>query len=143
MKNILVAVEMTDEESKVLDKAFEFAKAFNSKLWLLHIATPDPDFIGYEVGPQYIRDFRAKDLRNEHRQLQEYADNFINKGVEAEGLLIQGITIEMIMAESKKLNIDLIITGHHDHNFLYKAFVGSVSSAIIKKSKIPVLMVPV
>jgi nucleotide-binding universal stress UspA family protein len=152
MKNILVAVEMTNDEfsdqfniddNKVLEKALELAKAFDSKLWLLHIAAPDPEFVGYDVGPQYIRDFRAKDLRNEHKQLQAYADNFIKQGIDAEGLLIQGMTIEMIIEESKKLNIDLIITGHHDHNFLYKAIVGSVSSAIIKQSKIPVLIVPV
>ena len=48
----------------------------------------------------------------------------------------------MIMEEAKKLNVDIIIAGHHEHNFFYKAFVGSVSGKIIKKSKIPVLIVP-
>jgi len=48
----------------------------------------------------------------------------------------------MIIEESKKLNIDLIIAGHHEHGFFYNAFVGSVSAQIIKKSKIPVLIVP-
>ncbi len=64
------------------------------------------------------------------------------KGVRAEGLLVQGATVEMLLKEAQKLNTDLIITGHHDHNFLYKAFIGSTSEEIIKESKIPVLMVP-
>ena len=48
----------------------------------------------------------------------------------------------MIIEESKKLNADLIIAGHHEHGFFYNAFVESVSAEVIKKSKIPVLIVP-
>ena len=142
MKNILVTSDFNGNEQILIDKALQLATAFDSKLWLIHIAAPDPDFIGYEVGPQHVRDWRASTLKEEHKRLQEYADKLNEKGVEAEGLLIQGPTIEMIMDEAKKLNVELIIAGHHDHNFFYKAFLESVSSEILKKSKIPVLMVP-
>ena len=143
MKNILVAIDFDKNIGLLVDKAFELANAFNSKIWLLHIAAPEPYFVGYEVGPQYIRDSRADDLRKEHRQLQRFVKDLEEKGIDAEGLLIQGATIEMIIKESKKLNVDLIMTGHHERSFFYKAFVGSVSAEIIKKSKTPVLIVPV
>ncbi len=142
MKNILVSIDFNEQEDLLMDKAYEVAKAFNAKIWLVHIAAPDPDFVGYDVGPQYIRDTRADDLRAEHKLLQDYAHILETKGVRTEGLLVQGATVEMLLKEAKKLNTDLIITGHHDHNFLYKAFMGSVSDEIIKESKIPVLMVP-
>ncbi|MEQ8477116.1 universal stress protein [Fulvivirga sp.] len=142
MKNILVALDFDDGEQLLLDKTYELATAFKSKVWLLHVSAPEPDFIGYDVGPQYIRDTRASDLRSEHKQLQALANVLKEKGIDAEGLLIQGATIDMVLEESKKLNIDLIITGHQEHNFLYRAFVGSVSSEIVKKSKMPVLVVP-
>jgi len=142
MKNILVTFDFNKNEMLLIDKAFQLAESFNSKLWLMHIAAPDPDFVGYEVGPQYIRDNRAAELRKEHKLLQEYTNTLKKKGVDSEGLLVQGATVEMIIEESKKLNIDLIIAGHHEHGFFYNAFVGSVSAQIIKKSKIPVLIVP-
>lgn len=142
MKNILVAIDFNKNETLLIDKAFELAESFDSKLWLMHIAAPDPDFVGYEVGPQYIRDSRATKLRKEHKQLQKYSTMLKKKGVDSEGLLLQGATIEMIIEESKKLDADLIIAGQHDHGFFYNAFVGSVSAQIIKKSKIPVLIVP-
>ncbi len=142
MKNILVTIDFNKNEEPLLDKALELAKAFNSKLWVMHIAAPDPDFVGYEVGPQYIRDSRAAELKKEHKLLQDFTIKLKQKGVDSEGLLIQGATIEMVIVESKKLDVDLIITGHHEHSFLYKAFVGSVSAGILKKSKIPVLLVP-
>lgn len=142
MKNILVTVDFDKGETLLIEKAFQMANAFGSKLWLMHIAAPDPDFVGYDVGPEYIRDSRASELRKEHRQIQAYSETLKKRGVESEGLLVQGATIEMIIKESKKLNVDLIIAGHHEHGFFYKAFVGSVSAEIIKKSKIPVLIIP-
>ena len=135
-------MDFNKNEEPLIDKALDLAKAFDSKLWLVHIAAPDPDFVGYEVGPQYIRDSRAVEIRKEHRLLQEYTIKLKEKEVNTEGLLLQGATIEMLIKESKKLNIDLIIAGHHEHGFLYKAFVGSVSAGILRKSKIPVLLIP-
>ena len=71
MKNILVAIEFEDKDSKLINKAKEMAEKFGSKVWIVHVAEPDPDFVGYEVGPQYIRDFRGKELRKEHKLLQK------------------------------------------------------------------------
>ncbi len=142
MKNILLTIDFDQNDRLLFDKAMEIAQAFRSKVWVLHIAEPDPDFVGYRVGPQYIRDSIASERRKEHKQIQEYAARFKEKGIEAESLLIQGATIEMILEESKKLHVDLIIAGHHKRGFLYNAMVGSVSAHVMNKSKIPVLVVP-
>ena len=143
MKNILVAIDFDQSESLLIDKAYALAQAFHSKVWLLHVAPPDPDFVGYKIGPQYISDSVATELREEHRALQKFASQLNDKGINSEALLIQGGTIEIIIEESKKLNIDLIITGHHKHGFIYNALVGSTSIDIINDSKIPVLIVPI
>ena len=142
MKNILVTLDFDENEKHLLDSAVQFAKSFSAKLWLIHITAPDPDFIGYDVGPQYIRDNRAEEIRKEHRQLEDYCNALEKKGIDADGLLLQGATTQMILEESEKLNIDMIITGHHNRGIFYKALLGSVSSQIIKKSKIPVLVIP-
>lgn len=142
MKNILATIGFYDNEDLVMDKAFEIAKAFKAKIWLLHVVAPEPEFVGFGVGPQYVRDARATELKKEHRMMNQYAEDLKLKGVQAEGLLIKGSTIEMIMKEAEKLKIDLIVTGHHDHNFVYKAFYGSVASGVINKTKIPVMLVP-
>lgn len=142
MKRILVGIDFHDETKFLVEKAAELARALGGKLWLLHVAAPEPDFVGYEVGPQYIRDFRARELKKEHRLLMDYVDLLRSEEVEAEGLLIQGETIEVVLEESEKLKIDLIIFGHHDHGFLYTAFFGDNSTRILRHSRIPVLVVP-
>ena len=142
MKNLLVALDMKPSDSLLLAQASYLAEKCGSKIWMVHVASPDPDFVGFEMGPKYIRDFVADELRVEHRQLQTYADELQHKGLEAEGLLIQGPTIEMIEAEVKKLNIDLLILGSHKHGFLYETFIGNTAMRIIKELSIPVMIVP-
>ncbi|MDC1226459.1 universal stress protein [Algibacter sp.] len=141
MKSILVAVDFNKNEQLLIDKSFQMANAFDSKLWFIHAAAPKPDFAGYS-GPQSIRDSRAQELRKEHKLLEKHSSDIKKKGVDATALLIQGATVETIIKESKKLNVDLIITGHHDHSFFYNMLNESVSAKIIKNSKIPVLYFP-
>ena len=142
MKNILLTIDFDKNTNLLVNKAFELGQKFEAKIWLLHVAAPEPDFVGYKTGPQYIRDFRAAELRNEHKALQKLADELEAKGVQADGLLIYGATIDMIIEESVKLNCDLIIVGFHEHGLLYRAFNANKSFEIIKKSKVPVMIIP-
>ncbi len=142
MKNILVGIDFNEQTEELISKSIIFAKQLKAKLWLLHVASPDPEFVGYEAGPQFIRDNRADILWNEHKIISNYTKGIKQNGVDAEGLLIQGATIETILQESIKLDIDLIIAGFHEHNFFYNAFFGNTSIHIIKKSKIPVMVLP-
>ena len=142
MKNILTTIDFSYNEKLVMDMAVNMAKAFDGKIWLLHVVPPEPEFIGFGVGPQYVRDSRAAELRKERRLMNEYAEQMQEKGVDAQGLVIEGATVDMILDKAEKLDIDLIITGHHEHNFVYKAFFGSVAKGVVKKTKIPVLLVP-
>ena len=142
MKNILIAVDIRDTDQLLLEQAAALATRFSSKVWVIHIAAPDPDFVGYSMGPTYIRDTRADQLRKEHRQLQSYAGWLNDQTIDADGLLIQGPTIEMIRDEVTKLEIDLLILGSRRHSFLYEAFVGHTAVKVIKDIRIPVLIVP-
>ena len=144
MKNILIPIDFNTNGQNLIDKGFQLAEKFNSKIWLIHIASPNPDFVPYIGGkaPNNERDRRALELKKEHKLVQEYSNALNKKGVNATSLFVQGPTIETIMLEVKKLNIDLIIIGNNKHSLIYKVFVGSVSNGVVKKSKIPVLLVP-
>ncbi len=142
MDNILAAIDFSHITPTVVDKAAEIARRFASKLWLLHIAAPDPDFVGYSTGPQSKRDWRAKTLREEHRYIQDKALELEQSGINVTPLLVQGATVETILQEASKLKADMIVIGSHGHGALHKALVGSVSAGIIRQASCPVLIVP-
>lgn len=143
MKNIMVAIDFNDTVGDLLSYAEGLALKFDSKLWVVHVAEPNPDFVGYEPGPQYIRDIKAEELREEHRNLQKICEAFIDPNVECEPILIQGSTVEAVMEEAKKLNSDLLIVGTHKHSFLYNLLSENVSLALLKKAEIPLLAIPI
>ena len=143
IKNIMVAVDFNDSIGELMVYADSLAQKFSSKVWVLHVADPEPDFVGYEPGPQYIRDIKAEEYREEHHNLQEVCKNFLSEDVKAEALLIQGSTVETVMEEAQKLNIDLLIVGTHKHSFLHNLLQESISLELFKKAEIPMLTIPI
>ncbi len=142
MKNLLVAVDMKPSDTKLLHQATVLAEKFGSKVWVIHVAAPEPDFVGYDIGPKYLRDVLAEELRAEHQMLQSYIDDLRSSSIEVDALLIQGPTVELIQSEVEKLNIDMLILGSHQHHFLYETFVGHTAAKMIGSISIPLLIVP-
>ncbi len=143
MKTILAATDFSDVSDEILEKASELAQKFSAHLWILHVAAPDPDFVGYEVGPQHVRDWRANTLKKERRFLQDKADEIEKEmGIEVTPLMAQGPTADTILKEAADLKADLIIMGSHGHGALYELIVGTVTEGILKSSKFPILVIP-
>jgi nucleotide-binding universal stress UspA family protein len=142
MNNVLIPIDFSSMTDLLLEQGVIYGQKFNSKVWLIHVAAPDPDFIGYESGPETERDHVAERLHQEHRQLQTLAENLRQQGINAVALLVQGPTISTILEEAKKIPADLLIIGSHGRGGLYKLLLGSVSEGIIKGAGCPILLIP-
>jgi nucleotide-binding universal stress UspA family protein len=141
-QSILVPVDFSEVTDRVLEAGVELAKALQAKLWLLHVTMPEPDFVGYEVGPIYVRDSVAEQFRHEHRMLQEMEKKLEAQGLDVTAMLVQGPTVRKIIDEAKELEAGLIILGSHGHGALFDLLVGSVAKGVLKKTPVPVLVVP-
>lgn len=139
---ILIAVDLSDSTNKVVNAAKKLALACGATLWVLHVAEPDPDFVGWEAGPQSERDFIASQFHAAHRQTQAIADDMRSTGLDATAFLIQGPIIETILAEAKKLGADLIVLGSHGRGMMFQLLIGSVSEGVLHNADCPVLIVP-
>ena len=143
MKHILVLIDFEDPTEQVATYAADLAHAFQSSCWLLHVATPDPEFVGYDPGPQYIRDHRAGELRKEHQALENLQSRLREKEIPCEILLVQGYPTQVIQSEIEKRDIDLVIMGHHRRIKLREWIVGSVGKDVLRHSPVPLLIIPV
>ncbi|WP_456438728.1 universal stress protein [Psychroserpens sp.] len=65
MKHILITIDFNTNEQKLIDMGSQLAEKFNSKIWLIHIASPEPDFVPYlsTTGPTNERETRALELK--------------------------------------------------------------------------------
>ncbi len=143
MSNIVLCVSLQHDDAAILiPHAIEQARLKGSKIWVIHVAAPDPDFVGYEPGPQSERDFRADKLSEKHQKIQNYARLIQKQGISAEALLLQGQTVETILEKAKDLQTKMIITGNENHGFFHNLFNENIALALLKQSNIPLLVIP-
>ena len=140
---LLVAIDFSDPTDLILRVARRLAASLDASVWIVHAAEPEPDFVGYDAGPEVVRGQVAKELREEHRKLQEYADQLREKGVEAKAILAQGPTVEVLLELGEKQGSDLIVVGSHGRGLVAEMFMGSVSQGLIRDGRWPVTVVPV
>jgi nucleotide-binding universal stress UspA family protein len=141
--NILAAIDISRATDPVLRTVQRVAKASGAKIWLLHVAEPEPDFIGYGAGPDVVRTQVAREYHDEHKAIQAHAELLRQAGIDATALLIQGPIVETTLKEAERLKAEMLIVGSHGYGAVYDLLVGSISRGILKHSKIPVLVVPV
>ncbi len=142
MRHILVPVDFSNVTPYVVDCAVTLADRFGSELHLLHVAAPDPAFVGYETGPESVRDFVAAELRAEHRQLHTLATQLRQAGTHVRAVAIQGDTVATILARAEHIAADVIVIGSHGHGALYRILLGSISEGVLRGAKCPVMVVP-
>lgn len=142
MRTILVPVDFSEVTDAVVAWAADLAERADGRLWLLHVAAPNPAFVGFEAGPDVVREGRAKELRQEHRDLQTRADALRAKGLDATALLVEGPTVEKVLAEAERLEADLIVMGSHGRGALSRALLGSVSEGVLRGAHCPVTILP-
>ena len=142
MKQVLAAIDFSEVSKPVMERATGLARVFKAKLTLLHVAASDPEFVGYDAGPQVVRDNRADQLRAEHHQLQQHAEQLRAEGIEAEALLVEGPTIETILEKARDLPADLVVIGSHGKGALKSALLGSVSQGVLRRAPCPLLVIP-
>jgi nucleotide-binding universal stress UspA family protein len=142
MKRILIAVDNEDGTDEMLDYAGKMASLFSATLYILHIARPEPEFVGYDVGPEYIRLDAAREYRDEHRWVQELAKRLDSQNIDARALLIQGYVADEILKQADDIEADLVICGSHKNGFFSNLFLENIAVELSKKSRRPVLIYP-
>jgi nucleotide-binding universal stress UspA family protein len=141
---LLVAVDFSDGTEHVMAVAARLARSAGATVHLLHVAAGEPAFVGYDApgGPE-DRDHRAGELRDEHQALGVLADALTDAGVAVKPLLVKGATADVILREADRLGAALIVVGSHGHGAVHRFLVGSTPDALVRRSELPVLVVPV
>jgi nucleotide-binding universal stress UspA family protein len=140
---ILVPIDLSAATAPVLDAVRGIAARDRAQVVLLHVAEPDPEFVGYEAGSDGVRDQVAQQYRSEHRALQAHAESLRADGIDTTALLIRGPTAATILREAQRLPADLLVMATHGHGAVFDLVVGSVSHAVLRGTTVPLLLVPV
>jgi nucleotide-binding universal stress UspA family protein len=145
VKNILVTIdscEATTIASPIMERTIELANAFSSKVWVLHVVAhsrQEP----FNVDSKTLRRELAAEFRHEHEFLQHLAQCLRDRAVDATALLVEGATVNTILKESERLDIDLIVLGCHGHGVLYGALTDATDEGLLSRCVRPVMFIPI
>ncbi len=142
MSTLLVCVDFSNVTSALIEAAERQSRALGADVVLLHVAPQEPDFVGFEVGPEPVRHIVAQRLREEHRQVQQLADALRARGIEAQGLLVMGSVVDKTLEQARRLHAEMILMGSHGHSAIYDLLVGSATESVLRHADRPVLVVP-
>jgi nucleotide-binding universal stress UspA family protein len=143
---VIASVDFSDHGERILKEGLLLARAAHQSLHVLHVAAGEPVFVGYdkeEVNP-FTRSARAGELTDEHRRVRELAEALTDTtGVEVHPMVIMGPTAEMLLSAIDELNASHIVMGTHGHGGAHHLMFGSVAEEVVRRSPVPVLLVPV
>ena len=142
MRTLIVAIDFSDITPLLIKEAAKLARCYEARVYVIHIAAPDPDFLGYDVGPVEERQFRAKELHTEKKSLELLSTQLRLQGIDAVPLLIQGETVKLLLKEVARLRAGILIMGTHGKGLTMTALLGSTSHEVVRHTSCPVLLVP-
>ncbi len=131
-EKILVPTDFTDEADRVLAFA-KGLKAFGLKeITLVHVI---------DVGRAVVWPLPQSLMGAIENKLEERRQKLADDGFAADTLLLEGKPSDEVLKTAAAGKYSLVVTGSHGKRLIEEIILGSVSEAISRESKIPVLLV--
>ncbi len=143
MINIVLPVDFGDSTEILIGEAVKFAKEIGGKICLIHVAPSDIGFAIGDMGFQYFPEVEQNEIRHELAELNRIEKAIIEQEVACEHLLKQGVAGDTILDYAAEKSAGYIVLGSHGRSGIYDVFVGSLTKEITRRSRIPVLVIPV
>jgi nucleotide-binding universal stress UspA family protein len=164
VKKILYATDLSENARYAFAYAVSLADLYGAKIALLHVLPEvselmDQHVIGYidadrweEIKAQHFEEAKAALIgkRKGHLAIKDVLHQFsekVKEGQEGEGFITddiiveRGNPVEQILKHAQERSCDLIVMGTHGHGTLEDVMLGSTARRVIRRSKIPVLVV--
>ena len=139
MQSILVATDFSDASLNAARYAAVLSRKTGAGLTLLHVfmlPTPVGEMPYVMVSAEEIQAEHEKQIAKLAADLEPIAGKKINT------LVNIGMPADEIVYQTEELKTDLVVSGMQGTNSALDKFIGSTTVAIIRKSKVPVLVIP-
>ena len=164
VKKILYATDLSENARYAFAYAVSLADLYGAKIALLHVLPEtselmDKHVIGYidadrweDIKAQHFEEAKEALIgkRKGHLAIKDVLHQFsekVKEGQEGEGFITddiiveRGNPVEQILKHAQERSCDLIVMGTHGHGTLEDVMLGSTARRIVRRSKIPVLVV--
>ena len=140
---ILVPIDGSETSTRGLNEAIKIAKTQGSQLRLVHIVN---EFIlDSTYAPGLYSENLIETLVKGGRQVLDTAEKLAQReGVKAEGVLIEsigGVAADLILAQAKHWQPDIIVMGTHGRRGFARLVMGSDAEQVVRAATVSVMLV--
>jgi nucleotide-binding universal stress UspA family protein len=147
MKTLLAAVDFSDASETVLALTAKLASRLGARVILLHVIEPVATYVPVGVAMDVIETAPPRiveeDTQTQLAQVKHLAQPLIDAGIAVDPQVVVGLSADEIISQAAAGGAELILLGSHGHGALYHLFAGSVVTGVLKRSAIPVVVVPI
>lgn len=140
IRTILVPVDFSPHSEKALGTAIDFARALEAEIHLLHAYSLPVGVVGpydYQIPANILSELRDSAGRRVDQEVKKVKE----AGVEAHGLITEGVPTQSILETAEQIGADLIVMGTRGLTGLKHVVLGSVAERTIRNAPCPVLTV--
>jgi nucleotide-binding universal stress UspA family protein len=142
VKTILAAVDFSAVTPRVVELAGDLAQAPHFNVVVLHVVRRPQWVTPHETEVVNLGELTAETERAADEELHDYTTRLQDRAVHAEAVRLTGDPAGDIIEQAKDLPADYIVIGSHGHTAFHDLILGSVASAVLKRSPCPVIVVP-
>ncbi len=146
MKTLLVPVDFSDATSNLLQHAVDLAQELSGRLVLLHVSEPVATYVPVGASMDVLSatppPFEIENTKAQVEALDKLAEPLRVSGLDVDTVAILGLAVDDIVEQSEKLGVDYIVLASHGHGALYHLFSGSVVTGVLRRAKVPVVVIP-
>lgn len=145
LNRILVALDFSPASEAALNRALDLASRTKAEVHVLH-AVPGPhpsQGVVFHDVPGDDRTFYRRLWHEADSQLTAILDEVKLDGISIHRKLAGGVPYRVIIDYARREEIDLLVMGTHGRRGLSRFFLGSVAGEVLRRTDVPVLIVPV
>ncbi|MCP4129482.1 MAG: universal stress protein [bacterium] len=136
---ILVGLQFIENPKKILEESLKVAKKYQAKIYIMHVIEEMPRASFYYDAYKIWEDFRDKAVKETLGEMNKYIKELSHDFDDIEPIIEVGNPVDKIVEEAEKLEVDLIIVGHHVRTTFQHLLHHNIGEKIMRLSKRPVL----
>ena len=144
MDRILVGIDLSEASSLALDTALALSEVTGAEVEAVYVISAQPPVtLWYDL--PYLGPIADPALERElKRQFEEFVSTRAEKHAGMVGRVQtrvrNGFEYRELLAEAARFEASLIVVGSHGHTAVQRFFLGSVSSKILRRARLPVFV---
>ncbi len=136
LQNILFPTDFSDNSERAYEYVRHIAACAGGRVTLLHVQEES------RIEP-HLRDKLAEFNRIDTERLERLQEDLEKAGAEDVAIeIVTGSPKKEIIERTSKNSVSLAVMGAQGRGFIGEIFLGSISHAVVRKSSVPVLLVP-